>query len=65
MPHAVTNTPTFEKRAFQVNEFAAAHGISRSTIYALMKEGKLRTIVIGGRRLIPKDAAEALLREGA
>ncbi len=54
-----------EKRAFQVNEFASAYGLSRSTIYLLMKSGKLRTVRIGGRRLIPRDAAEALLREGA
>ncbi len=65
MSHTLTKIPTVEKRAFQVNEFAAAYGISRSTIYALMKEGKLRTVVVGGRRLIPKDAVEALLREGA
>jgi excisionase family DNA binding protein len=53
-----------EKRAFRVNEFAATYGISRSTIYELMKDGKLRTVLVGGRRLIPKDSAEALLRDG-
>jgi hypothetical protein len=26
-----------------------------------MKAGTLRTVLVGGRRLIPKDAAEALL----
>jgi hypothetical protein len=31
----------------------------------MMKNGTLRTVLIGGRRVIPVDAAEALLREGA
>jgi excisionase family DNA binding protein len=54
-----------DKRALQVNEVVAAYGISRSTIYNLINGGKLRTIKVGKRRLIPADAAEALLNEGA
>ena len=57
--------PVEEKRALRVNEAVAAYGLSRSTIYKLIGGGKLRTIKIGKRRLIPVDAAEALLREGA
>ena len=54
-----------ERRALRVNDAAFAYGIGRSTIYKLMSEGKLVTIKIGGRRLIPRDALEALLQEGA
>ena len=52
-----------EKRAFRINEFCAAYGIGRTTTYKLIKTGKLRSIVVGGRRLIHKDAAEALFSE--
>jgi excisionase family DNA binding protein len=57
------NTP--ERRALRVNEFCTAYGLSRSTVYKLMKTGKLRTVLIGGRRVVPVDAAEGLLKEGA
>jgi excisionase family DNA binding protein len=53
-----------EKRAFYIEEATKIYGWSRSTIYRLMKEGTLRTVKIGGRRQIPRDAAEALIAEG-
>jgi excisionase family DNA binding protein len=56
---------TDEKRAFHVKEAARVYGWSRSTLYKMMKEGTLRTVKIGGRRLIPRDALEALLNGGA
>ena len=56
--------PTSEKRALHVNEAATIYGISRSTIYLLMSEGKLRTVKLAGRRLVPRDAIEALLKQG-
>ena len=39
-----------EKLAFRVNEAVAVSGLSRSTIYELLKAGKLRAVKIGGRR---------------
>ena len=53
-------------RAYRVRDFCKAFGVSRSTVYNLMADGRLRTVRIAGRRLIPADAAEALLQgEGA
>ena len=52
-----------EKRAFRIDEFCAAYGLGRTTTYELIKAGKLRSILVGGRRLIHKDAAEALFSE--
>lgn len=52
---------SIERRAYRVNEFCASHRVSRSTVYKLMAAGKLRTVLVGGRRLIPAEAAEALL----
>jgi len=54
-----------EKRALRINEAVALYGISRSTIYKIMAAGKLRTVKIGGRRLIPRDVLEALLNGDA
>ncbi|MCB1536989.1 MAG: helix-turn-helix domain-containing protein [Rhodoblastus sp.] len=61
----LSQTSTNSRRAFRVNEFCEAYRVSRATVYKLMKEGKLRTALIGGRRVIPVDAAEALLGEAA
>ena len=49
-----------EKRAFRIDEFCAVYGLGRTKTYDLIKAGKLRTVLVGGRRLVPKDAAEAL-----
>ena len=48
-------------RAYGVRDFCKAFGVSRSTVYNLLASGKLRSVRIAGRRLIPADAAEALL----
>jgi excisionase family DNA binding protein len=50
-----------EKRALRVKDASALYGLSRSTLYVLMDAGKLRSVKIGGRRLIPRDALESLL----
>lgn len=59
------NSNASSRRAFRVNEFCDAYRVSRATVYKMMKEGKLRTALIGGRRVIPVEAAEALLGEAA
>lgn len=55
--------PHPDARAYRVNDFCRLFGIGRSGVYKLLKEGKLPSVVIAGRRVIPRDAAEALLRE--
>ena len=54
--------PSSDPRAYRVNDFCRLYGIGRSGVYKLLKEGKLPSVVIAGRRLVPRDAAEALLR---
>jgi excisionase family DNA binding protein len=49
------------RRALHVKEAARIYGLSRTTIYQLMKQGTLRTVKIGGRRLITRDALESLI----
>lgn len=60
-----SNIKITDKRALKVNEFCAAYGLSRSTVYKLIAAKKLKTVLVGGRRLIPVDAAESLLGEVA
>lgn len=50
-----------EPRAYRVEDFCRTYGLGRTKTYALIKTGELKSVVIGGRRLIPKEAAEALL----
>jgi excisionase family DNA binding protein len=52
------------RRAYQVNEAVATYRLSRSTIYKLMAAGTLRSVKVGGRRLIPVEALEALIGGG-
>ena len=47
------------RRAYQVNEAVAAYRLSRSTLYKLMAANTLRSVKVGGRRLIPVEALEA------
>ncbi len=49
-----------EKRALTINEFTEAYSLGRSKTYELIKQGRLKSVVVGGRRLIRVDDAEAL-----
>ena len=50
-----------EKLAYQVNEAARASGLSRTTLYELIKNGQLKTIKAAGRRLILRSDLQAYL----
>jgi excisionase family DNA binding protein len=47
--------------AYRVNDAAKVAGLSRSSLYNLIGEGKLRSVVVAGRRLIPAEALRQLL----
>jgi excisionase family DNA binding protein len=47
------------KIALRIPEAAYISGLSRSTLYALMGEGKLPSVKVGGRRLILRTDLEA------
>jgi excisionase family DNA binding protein len=59
--HHPNNVAADERRALRVDDAALTYGIGRSTIYKLMSQGKLATVKILGRRLIPRDVMEALI----
>jgi hypothetical protein len=47
--------------AYRINDAVKLSGLSRSSIYKLIGEGKLRSVLVAGRRLIPADALRSLL----
>lgn len=49
------------KLAYNIPEAAAAIGVSRATIYRLIKAGKLECFSYAGRRLIRADVLEAAI----
>jgi excisionase family DNA binding protein len=63
----VQNSPAVrpeEKLALRIKEAVAVSGLSRSTIYKLVGEKKLRAVKVGGRRLILREDLQALLLGG-
>ena len=53
-----------QRLAYRVGPFCRSVGIWRTKFYELMASGKIKTVVIGGRRLIPAAEAQRLVREG-
>jgi excisionase family DNA binding protein len=56
---------SFERRALSIAETAKTCGLSRATLYRLIADGKLSTLKVGARRLVPVGAIDALLSGGA
>jgi hypothetical protein len=48
--------------AYTVDEVRQIGGPARTKTYELIKQGKLKAIVVGGRRLICGESLRALLR---
>ena len=62
IPRAEPGSPIlYARRALRPKDAAAAYGISRSLLYEWIKAGRLASVRIGGARLIPVDALEALI----
>lgn len=47
--------------SYRINDFGKVIGISRTSIYAMIKRGELQTIKIAGRTLIPASEVQRLL----
>ena len=52
-------------RALRVRDAAQTYSISKTRIYELIAAGKLKSLRIGGRRLITVDSLENLIAEAA
>ncbi|HEY2476366.1 MAG TPA: helix-turn-helix domain-containing protein [Candidatus Cybelea sp.] len=60
----ITKGGDAKRLVFDVNETAEALRISRSTVKRLIVEGKLRTVRVGRRILVPAAALEKLIKTG-
>ena len=49
--------------AFSIEAFAKAHNLGRTQVYAEIKQKRLRTFLVGKRRLISVEAASEWHRE--
>jgi excisionase family DNA binding protein len=50
--------------AFRLGDAAKAAGLSRTSIYRLIRGGRLRVVRVAGRKLIPAESLKALLASG-
>jgi excisionase family DNA binding protein len=57
--------PRENPMAFTVNEYCDRTGISRSSFYKYVALGKIRTVMVAGRRLVPAAEEARLLGEEA
>jgi excisionase family DNA binding protein len=48
-----------------MRETEKASNLSRATLYRALKDGRLKSIKIGARRLVRPEALEAFLNAGA
>jgi excisionase family DNA binding protein len=54
-------TFTVEREGLTVNEFCHALGIGRTTAYAMIGRGEIRTRTFGARRIVPRSEVARLL----
>ena len=59
---AETGAETAPERGYSIEEAASRIGIGRSMTYELLADGRLESITIGRRRIIPESAIRALMQ---
>jgi excisionase family DNA binding protein len=57
--------PSTERFAYRVSEACEKLSIGRTSLYQLVKDGKLKLIKIAGRTLVPHSELERLTRVDA
>ena len=60
-----TNTIRPAPLAYRIPDACAVLGLGKTSIYELMKEGKLKAIKVAGRTLIDAESARALIASAA
>jgi len=56
-----TNTTTQPRTLSSIRQTSDELGLSRSTVYALLGEGRLTAVKLGKRTLIPRDSIAAFV----
>ena len=60
----LTNAISGDRLAVTVSEAARMTSLSRGTIRAYARTGRIKTVKIGRRRIVPVSALRDLVREG-
>ena len=55
-------TEHIQKLAYSIREACEASSLGRTTIYALIGQGRLQAVRVGGRTVIPADSLTALVK---
>lgn len=55
------STTHIQKLAYSIREACEASSLGRTTIYALIGQGRLQAVRVGGRTVIPADSLTALI----
>ena len=56
-----SQAPDFPRIAYSLSEAEVLSGLSRATLYRLIAQGRLHTVHVGRRRLVPSDDLVALV----
>ncbi|MGO1827045.1 helix-turn-helix domain-containing protein [uncultured Corynebacterium sp.] len=48
-------------KLYGINDVMEATGLGRTTVFALIKDGKLRSVKVGRRRLVPAAALDEFI----
>ena len=58
------STEHVQKLAYSIREACQASSLGRTTIYALIGQGRLHAVRVGGRTVIPAESLRNLLARG-
>jgi excisionase family DNA binding protein len=61
-PHS---NPAIERQGLRIEEAAHALGCGRTTVFKLIREGRLRVVKLGARTIVPRAEIARLLAETA
>lgn len=56
-----TDNDLLHKLTYTIAEFCKVSSLGRTTVYSHINAGRLKTRMVGGRRLIPADSAREFL----
>ncbi|MGH8338447.1 MAG: helix-turn-helix domain-containing protein [Gammaproteobacteria bacterium] len=61
MPHPCPAPQNIAVEAYRVRDFCRVYGIGKSLLYKLIADGKIRSVKIAGRTVIPRSEGDRLL----
>lgn len=59
---SISPAPDFEKLAFTINQVCATTGVGRTSVYEDIRAGKLKSVMVAGRRLVRRTDLENWLK---